>query len=445
MSSVILKNKTKALRFSWIALAFFLAGCVTEDILDGKRVALFKQNETNQTAQAIGQKSSFFLPPPVFISRWAQAAGSADHSSLNASLSWRFDRNATTQWRINIGRRTSSGYRLQVEPIIFDKKIFVIDPQYQLSAHDLSDGRRLWKNQLPVAKTETSTPVGGISYHAGLLYISTGYATLMAIDASSGELSWEANLPAPVRGSVTVFLNMLFATTIDNRTIAIDVKDGSLIWEHRAVISPTRLEVALAPAIAGNVVIATYGTGDVVALFRPTGRVLWQKNIAKIGTRTGFEEIDDVTNTPVIIGDYVLVSSFSGKLSALNLNDGRVLWDRNLVSAGGLTALGRYVFLIDHQKRLFALRLSDGATIWVKPLQRWRKKNRLDPVLWSAPLIAGGAILTWSSEKAFVAVSPEDGKEIWRQKWKYPVTTTPIAAENSLYILSKNGFLEAIR
>ena len=139
-----------------------------------------------------------------------------------------------------------------------------------------------------------------------LLYIITPFDQVIALDPGTGTEQWryDPHLPdddgyseASARG-VAVSDGKVFFGTLDARLIALDARSGKLLWQARLRAGPSDggYQITSPPAIAGNLVIvgssiadnarAAAEHGTVNALDKNTGKLCWSWDPTPAG-RTG--------------------------------------------------------------------------------------------------------------------------------------------------------------
>ncbi len=89
-----------------------------------------------------------------------------------------------------------------------------------------------------------------------------------------------------------------------------------------ARVSPPR-----APAVSGDVVVAPFASGEVVALRTTNGAVLWMDTLSFTNRNNALSEIRDIPGRPVIYRGDVFAGSHSGVFGAITLRDGQRRWD----------------------------------------------------------------------------------------------------------------------
>ncbi len=126
----------------------------------------------------------------------------------------------------------------------------------------------------------------------GVLYISTDYARVFAIDARSGTRLWqfepeyEEGLEAmlccgPVNRGVAIKDDLVYVTTLDARLFALDRNDGSVAWQQtiddwRKAVTATGAPLVIRDHVIVGIAGAEYGVrGYIKSYHAQTGELEW--------------------------------------------------------------------------------------------------------------------------------------------------------------------------
>ncbi|MFO1065638.1 MAG: PQQ-binding-like beta-propeller repeat protein [Pirellulales bacterium] len=163
-------------------------------------------------------------------------------------------------------------------------------------------------------------------------------------------------------------------------------------------------------------------------------------------------------STPTIHGDRVYANLATGELLCLNLNDGTVVWQQNLldlvdtdfVSTESEVSWGRSASPLivgetvivpiggvgSNVKTLGAFQLADGSPVWAAGSEQ---------ISYGSPMLAvlkGTRQILYISTKSLTAYRPEDGMELWHYDWPGKSSadanvSQPIPLNDSRVLLSK--------
>lgn len=132
---------------------------------------------------------------------------------------------------------------------------------------------------------ETSPLVAG-----GVMYLTTAYDGVFAIDAKSGDMRWKRDpLPGqfqqccgPVNRGVAIWRDLVLVGQLDDRVVALDRKTGAVRWSSRIADNAQGYSITLAPLVYRDLVIIGVGGGDLgirgslIALSVRDGKPRWR-------------------------------------------------------------------------------------------------------------------------------------------------------------------------
>lgn len=407
--------------------------------LPGERIPVLALEKQLEPESAELKAQGFIAPDPWKNEFWPQAGGYPNHAMQNLALS---PDQLHVAWTANIGQGASRSLPLTAQPVVVDGKIFTLDTDSKLSAFDAQSGKPLWSVSIRPDGEDESVIGGGLAYSAGTLYVTTGYASVLAIDPMTGKVRWNANISSPARAAPSVVDSRVFVTTLDNRLIALDTASGKSLWEYAGINDAAGLVGAASPAATSDIVIPAFSSGEIVALQVENGTVAWSDTLSSAVRSDNLAGLSDISGLPVIDKGTVFAVSFGGGLVAIDERTGTRMWQREISGSDTPWVSGNHLFVVTTDNRLVALGRDTGAIRWVATL---RKGAKDEPVLWSGPILAGGRLILVNTQGLLIEVSPEDGSLIRSQDLGAPVSVPPLVAGGILYVLADNGTLMALR
>jgi len=431
----------------WLCVVAWLGGCDTwfgeseGPPLPGERVSVLAHQRTvNPDPDA--NPDSIRLPRPQVNADWPQPGGYANHAMHHLEMAQRPER----VWRTDIGSGTTDSQPRLAPPIVADGRVYTVDSDHVVSAFDVGSGDRIWEVDLADDEEDDDTITGGIAFENGRIFATTGFAKIIALNANTGEELWREKKGAPFHSPPAVRGGRVFAISIDNTLHALNAYDGSELWSHKAIVEIANLLGGASPAVDSGVVVAPFSSGELVALKVETGRVLWSDSLTSARRTDELGSLSQIRAAPVIDRGRVFAISHSGLMAAIDLRTGRRIWDKDL---GGLQApwvAGDYVFMITNENELVALSRNDGRIFWVTALPAFEDKENLeDPILWTGPILAGNRLIIAGSNEDALAVSPYTGEVIGLQEVPDAMSVAPIIANGTVFMLSDNAELIALR
>ena len=383
------------------------------------------------------------LPPPVSNSEWAQPGGRADRAMGHLNVGT----NMELRWHASIGAGSDKARRLVSGPVVADGRVYTIDVRAEVRAFDMNSGKMLWSRRITRAGEKDKIAFGGgVAFAQGRLYATSGYGLVVAFDAKNGQEIWRKDVKLPLRGAPSVADNRVFVVTQDNQLSALSTETGDILWDAVGTVEATALLGASPPAVSADTAVVGFSSGELTAIRVENGRVVWQDALARTGRTAAMAALTDIDAPVVIDGGRVFAVGHGGRIAALELSTGQRLWERTLAGVSQPWVAGDFVFVVTLDGELVALTRSEGKVRWVTQLPKFRKmKSRKGPIYWVGPVLAGDRLFLASSQGRVVAVSPYTGEVIQEFKHKDATYLSPVVANDMFFILSDDGTLSAYK
>jgi outer membrane protein assembly factor BamB len=195
----------------------------------------------------------------------------------------------------------------------------------------------------------------------------------------------------------------------------------------------------LKPVIVGDTIFAASENGEVYAIDKVSGEVLWRERTDEI-----------ITGGVGAGGDMVLLGTRDAKVFALEQSTGELLWEAS-VSSEVLAAPasdGRLVAVQTIDGRLIALEPADGTQRWVYETTVPALSLRGN----SQPVIAGNVVIAGFSNGMVAGVDANNGFLMWEERIAVPqgrydieriidIDGDPMVVGNVVYLGSYQGNL----
>ena len=341
-----------------------------------------------------------------------------------------------------------------------------------------------WRTKLPGTGVSTPVVAGDHVYVTSQVGTSERRAGNHPSLVQGGGESGERNLT----GAAAASNGITFSLT------AYRWQDGTRAWQHATTaegpLTPVHDKHNLStpsPVTDGRIVVAWYGTGQVVAVDAVTGKALWSKHLGK---EYGPFEINwGHASSPAMHGDLVILPCYHetrSYLLALDKRTGAVRWKRDsdvmahsYSTPAVFTHNGSAIIVLNSSRGVEAFDVATGNVLW-----RVLEDNRFPipmPVLHqdtlylsrgyrSSPYLAirlGGkgdvtkshvvwrnatgapyvsslvyydGLLYMGSEMGIVsAIDPATGASVWRERIGGVFTASPIAGDGKIYFVSETG------
>lgn len=212
-------------------------------------------------------------------------------------------------------------------PTVSGGRVFVITLDNQTFALAAADGRRLWDHS---GITEVASLLGTTSPAVAGGSVIVGYTSgeIYALQVENGREIWSDSLAAvrrtdpladiaQIRGLPVIDRGLVFVVSHAGRTVAIDYRRGSRVWERDFGGTQT-------PWAAGEYLFMITNDGTLLCLTREEGAVRWATQLPR------WEDPEDLEDAivwygPVLASDRLVVAGSHGEAYAVSPYSGEIL------------------------------------------------------------------------------------------------------------------------
>lgn len=419
----------------------------------GERISIVAADQRLEPAESL-KGVDFALPAPVVVADWPLPGGTPEQSVEHVDAAPAL----AVAWRKDIGRGSGKGRFVTAPPIAVGGRIFTLDGEATVTAHDARTGAQVWRSSIKPSdnKRDREAFGGGVAYADGKLFVASGFREIVQLDAANGAIGWRTRTEQPVHAAPTVANGRVMVVAIDNTLLTFDAASGTAGWTYQALSEPARVLAASSPAVSGDTVVAAFGSGELVALRQQNGADLWNAALSRSSQTSALSEIRDIPGRPVIYQGDVFAVSHSGVFAATDLRTGSSRWSLPVVGVTTPWAAGDVVYVVSRDGQLICASRDSGQIFWMRDLNEGFKTKKKGSVfgiggrtvqrpLWSSPILANNRVILTSSTGNLVSVNAKNGEVERRVKLGASAIIGPIAAGPMLYVVTDTGQLIALR
>jgi outer membrane protein assembly factor BamB len=332
-----------------------------------------------------------------------------------------------TAWRVRCGGIFGSA-------LVFDGRVYFASRDGFVYAIDDATGQTMWNAPLVAPGTElreAETPLRQAWrwYERGFLatpaadeqrvYVGGMDGVFYALDRSTGAVAWRQDLMAAMASS----------PVLTPQLVVVGTRGGDLFGMGRATGEPQWLYEASgpinsSPAFAdGKVVVGT--AASVVAVDVATGEPAWEA--------PGPDKLD---SSPCIVDGRVYIADWAGKVIALDLADGAVLWEQQVGDQpifASPTVAHDLVFVATTRGRAAALDVDTGIPVWEASVQ--------GGAAYASPVACGTVLLLGTNSGHLSAIDVMTGDALASA---FPgvhgyIHGTPTVTDQGIYVSAEAG------
>ncbi|WP_110686559.1 outer membrane protein assembly factor BamB [Salinicola aestuarinus] len=334
------------------------------------------------------------------------------------------------RWSDGIGEGLGRA-RYPLTPLVDSGTLYAVDQTGELRALNTDSGETEWQVELGTAISS------GIGADGGRLYIGTRNGEVLAIDRDDGNIEWRSRVSSEVLAPPQVNSSQVIVQSVDGAVTALNRLNGSEQWVYSSSQPALTLRGTGSPRVIDQVSFAGFANGRLVTLDNRSGQPLWDMRVAVPKGRTEVDQLVDIDGQPVLTQDGRLyVTSYNGRLLALEATSGEVIWEREESSYLTPLVVGNYLFTVNEASHVIAVEADTGRVMWDADTLEGRELT--------APAFVDGNIAVGDSEGYLHLLDAASGEMRGRTHVDGSGLSLPLLTGNQrLYALANDGRLVA--
>ena len=379
------------------------------------------------------RKSTLPLVALFTLALLAGCAGKQEETRYSPKELQRFEASAELKrdWRQRAGRGLGRA-AYPISPALDGETIFAADERGRVMAFAADSGQQRWQTDLDVGVSS------GLSAVAGHVYLGTRNGEVLALNQANGDIAWRARVSSEVLAPPQPSQQLLVVQSVDGTVTALDRQSGQERWVYSASQPSLTLRGTGTPTVIDPVTFAGFANGRLVTLDNRNGQPLWERRIAMSQGRSEIERMVDLSGQPVLTPDgRLFVTSYNGRLAALDAANGDVLWQRELSSHLTPVLVGDRLLTVNEMSHVLAFDAHSGEELW-------RNRDLQNRQL-TAPAFADGNLVVGDFEGYLHLIDIQSGRFTARTRVDSSgISVRPLTDYRRIYVLANDGRLEAL-
>ncbi len=332
-------------------------------------------------------------------------------------------------WSAKVGK-DAEFLRVMLRPAGDGNRIYAASRDGNVIALDAESGDQAWKTKLDVELS------AGPGIGSGMVAVGTANGWLIVLDAKDGSERWRISLGGETLSPPLIDENLVIVATVDNRLRALSSIDGSEVWLIERATPSLTMRGSAAPAKAGNSVIAGFDNGRLLAVQIESGDVIWDSVLSPPSGRSDLERLADIDGQISVVGQDIYAAGYQGRVASIAAESGQVLWAREISSYVGVSADWNNIYTTNDSGEVIAITRRNGQESW-----RQTSLLRREPTL---PVAFNTTVVVGDLEGYLHFFSVIDGAPVARlRQGSAAISGTPVVISDRLYVQSDSGGITA--
>lgn len=332
------------------------------------------------------------------------------------------------KWSVPAGSTQKVNAHLKLKPEIIGKVIYTADTSGLVQAVNKNSGKLIW-----VKKLATGI-ISGPTIASGYIALGTDASSIILLRQSDGAELWHAKVSGEVLSKPLISGNKVIAKTIDGNLYAFNLASSEKLWKSEHGAPSLILKASSSPVIFENkLALVGYSDGRMDAVDLQTGHLVWQRSIAYASGASDVERLVDIDADPIVRSKVAYLASYQGYVGALSLNDGQFIWRKPASVYRNMIVEGNTLYLTDSEDIVWSINAQNGQVNWKQVALKARGLTE--------PALMGNRLIVGDKTGLLHLISAQNGELISRVQVAGGLTIAPSISGNNIYVMSTNGKL----
>lgn len=286
-------------------------------------------------------------------------------------------------------------------PAFGSQSVFFADTNGSIKSINPNTGTIQWESQVNALSS-------GVAAGFGVIVVSDIEGNVITLNQDDGSVLWTLNLKGEVLAPAAIDPKFIVVKTGSGELLALDKSSGEISWSYRSKLPALTIRGSSSPVIEGDIVYATFDNGRLGVFELDSGFPVWDGAISYAKGSSELENLVDSDSNPVIDAGLVYTINYQGNLSLFDTSQKRAVWQTEASSFYSPLLIRGLIILVESKSNL--------RSFFTKTMEEsWTSDAYLNRQL-SNPISFSGYTIVGDYEGYVHVLDPLNGKTVGRKK-----------------------------
>lgn len=286
-------------------------------------------------------------------------------------------------------------------PAFGSQSVFFADTNGSIKSINPNTGTIQWESQVNALSS-------GVAAGFGVIVVSDIEGNVITLNQDDGSVLWTLNLKGEVLAPAAIDPKFIVVKTGSGELLALDKSSGEISWSYRSKLPALTIRGSSSPVIEGDIVYATFDNGRLGVFELDSGFPVWDGAISYAKGSSELENLVDSDSNPVIDAGLVYTINYQGNLSLFDTSQKRAVWQTEASSFYSPLLIRGLIILVESKSNL--------RSFFTKTMEEsWTSDAYLNRQL-SNPISFSGFTIVGDYEGYVHVLDPLNGKTVGRKK-----------------------------
>ena len=304
------------------------------------------------------------------------------------------------------------------------------------------DGRSklIWKKNHYTKSEKKSNPILQFANNDKFLIIADNLSKYFMLNLQSGDLVWSKNNTAPFNSQIKIYKDRFFVIDFTNTLRCYSMKNGEEIWSFQTESALIRSQKRLSMVIVEDVIYFNNSLGDISAVQINDGELLWQ-----LPTQSDvlYESAFSLETSDIITDNKDLFfSNNKNQFFSIDIKSGSFNWENSINSNLRPTVVENFIISVSLEGYLIVIDKITGNIIKVTDVFNNFKPKKRKEILPTGFIVGLKNIYLSTNIGRLLVIDIKSGKTISTLKIDKDKISRPFVSNQNLYLAKDNAIIK---
>ena len=329
----------------------------------------------------------------------------------------------------------------QFEPVIsFNKEnIIFFDDKGTILQFD-KNSKLIWKKNYYSKSEKKLDPILQFANNDKLLIVADNLTKYYILNLDTGDLIWSKNNSAPFNSQIKIYKDRFFIIDFTNTLRCFSLKDGKELWNFQTESSLIRSQKKLSMVIIGDVVYFNNSLGDISAVNINNGGLIWQ-----LATQSNviYESAFSLETSDIIADENNLFfSNNKNQFFSVDIKSGSFNWENTVNSNLRPTLIENFLISVSLEGYLIVIDKFTGNIIKVTDVFENFNPKKRNEIFPTGFIVGLENIYLSTNIGRLLVIDIKSGKTISTLKIDNDKISRPHILNKNLYLVKDNAIIK---
>ena len=328
----------------------------------------------------------------------------------------------------------------QVEPVIsfYEENIIFFDNKGTILQFD-KNSKLVWKKNYYTKSEKKLEPILQFTNDDKFLIVADNLTKYYMLNLDTGDLIWSKKNVAPFNSQIKIYKDRFFIIDFTNTLRCFSIKNGKELWNFQTETSLIRSQKKLSMVIVGEVIYFNNSLGDISAIEINNGRLLWQ-----LPTQSDkiFESAFSLETSNIIADEKNLFfSNNKNQFFSIDIKSGSFNWETTVNSNIKPVLIENFLITVSLEGYLILIDKITGNIVKVTDVfQNFNPKKR-NQILPTGFIVGTKNIYLSTNIGRLLVIDIQSGKTISTLKIDNDKISRPFVLNKNLFLVKDNAII----